>query len=250
MHYRSVAFALLLVFVLPSAAQESVAKGMLVPAVLETTLDAKAKPGKLIVAQVAQDVPMPGNRVLRRATKIFGKVIEAENNNHQTKLVLQFDRIELNGKQVPISTQMRAIASSLDVQEAQEPTSAPNDATNSPNSWTTSQIGGGVVYRGGGPVTNSLNEVVGTPVSGGVPGGVLDSHVTPVCEDSTVSPSVQYALWLFAPDACGAYGFDHELQFINQTQTGARQIVLTFRDGVKLYRGSGILFSISPPATS
>ena len=77
-----------------------------------------------------------------------------------------------------------------------------------PSSWTTQQIGGDVVYRGGGPVTTSWGEPVGKPVSDGVMSRLLAPRREPVLKGVQCTPSEKlHALGLFASTACGVYGF-------------------------------------------
>jgi len=51
----------------------------------------------------------------------------------------RFDAIEISKRNVPITTNLRAVASTMEVEEAQLPQSGPDRGT-SENSWTTVQI--------------------------------------------------------------------------------------------------------------
>ena len=77
---------------------------------------------------------------------------------------------------MPISTDLRAIASHDEVRSAQEPTAGTDRGSIAQWDWTTTQIGGDVVYRGGGPVASGV-ETVGTPVYGEASWGVL-AHIS------------------------------------------------------------------------
>jgi hypothetical protein len=117
---------------------------------------------------------------------------------------IRFDRVEIEGRQVPITTSLRALASPHDVQEAQLPRygSVRGDPA---ASWTTTQIGEDVVYRGGGHVMHH-DKVVGDPVHNGVL-TVLVAVPQPGCR--TASGDRRLALWVFSSSACGIYGFRH-----------------------------------------
>ena len=79
--------------------------------------------------------------------------------------LLRFDTLVVSGRRISITTNLRALASMMEVEEAQFPSSGPIETPE--NAWTTDQIGGEVVYRGGGPVANGLH-VVGEPTPNGV----------------------------------------------------------------------------------
>jgi hypothetical protein len=137
---------------------------------------------------------------------------------------------------IPVVTSLLALASPVEVYHAQlPPYSPPRGET--PANWTTVQIGGDVVYRGGGPVTHD-NEVVGEPVPGGV---LAELHAVPSAGCVTDSGKRRLALWLFSSDACGAYGFDD----LAIAHTGPRspigEIVLSSKNVVKVPSGSGML---------
>ena len=238
--------------------QSTIPSGTVIPVVLPRTIDsAKAKPGQAIVAKVAQDVPFD-TWVLRRNSKVFGKIDRIEHNAGRTTLTLQFDRIQLGQAQVPLKAQLRAVADFLAVGNAEIPVDPLSDWFNSPFSWTTTQVGGDVVYRGGGPVQNAAGEIVGTP-TGGCPGcGVLDtvpSDPGPECAGAIADDRRPQAMWVFSADACGVYGLNGRDYFGLKFQNGSTvardgQILLTARDRVKLPGGSGMLLVVTGTATT
>lgn len=88
------------------------------------------------------------------------------------------------------------------VEQAQLPETGPDRGT-SENAWTTDQIGGEVVYRGGGPVANGLRSV-GEPTANGVLVHVSAKPGTE-CRGEIEGNHQLQAFWVFSSDACGTY---------------------------------------------
>jgi hypothetical protein len=135
------------------------------------------------------------------------------------------------------------MASMMEVADAQVPASGPDRGT-PPEWWTTTQIGGEVVYRGGGPVANGLRPV-GKPTANGVL-----VHLSPVpgtkCRGEVDDNDRLQALWVFSSDVCGAYGYpDLDISHSGRTEP-VGEIVLTSRKGdVHLQSGSGMLLRVN-----
>jgi hypothetical protein len=130
----------------------------------------------------------------------------------------------------------------MEVADAQVPLSGPDRGT-SGASWTTTQIGGEIVYRGGGPVANGLRDV-GIPAANGVlarPSSLPGKR----CADGVGDGGLQ-AFWVFSSDACGVYGFsDLEIAHSGRGEP-VGEIVLTSRSGnVHLQSGSGMLLRVN-----
>lgn len=196
----------------PLYAQEALPAGTVIAIVLDRALDSgKSKPGQRIIARVAQQVPLDGQRVIPVQSKVFGEITVVENALGHARLGLRFDRLELGKTEIAISTKLRALASAMDVDSAKA--SYTNSDANVSGAETTVQIGGlAVVYRAGGTVENERGEVIGKPVHGGVL-GIVTNRTDSQCEGIPVNKSPQ-AIWLFPPDACGVYGF-RNLSFEN-----------------------------------
>jgi hypothetical protein len=221
-------------------AQQVIPNGTIIPVQLNTSLNsAKAKPGQKVTATVMQDVPLPDGKI-PSGSKVVGHVVSAKRAANGTggQLTLRFDSVKTSKQNIPVTTNLRAIASMMEVADAQVPASGPDRGT-PPEWWTTTQVGGEVVYRGGGPVANGLQSV-GVPA----PNGVL-ARVSPVpgtkCSGEVDDDRLQ-ALWVFSSDACGAYGYPD----LDITHSGRNEpvgeIVLTSRNGnVHLQSGSGML---------
>ena len=236
-------------------AQNTIPPGTIIPVVLQNSLDShKNRAGQAIVARVAQDVPFGEKQVIPRRSKILGEITDIESNSGQASLSLRFDRIELRHIQISITTQLRAIADFVSIGNAQMPEVAPTDRFNSPYARTTIQIGGDVVYRGGGPVVSRTGESVGTPTLCVVEAqcGVLDrvpGAPGPKCAGAFADDTRAQAMWVFSADACGVYGLS-DLRFQNgSTISRDGQIVFSADKRVKLHDGTGLLLTVTGTQT-
>lgn len=188
------------------ACAQEIPPGTAFPVWLNSTLDSnKVQAGQAITGMVAQDVPLPSKAKIRAGSHVSGRVVkEGRRSDGSLFIQIRFDRLEVNGRQIPISTSLRALASPHDVQEAQLPKYG-SVRGDSAATWTTTQIGGDDVYRGGGHVMHD-DKVVGDPVKDGVL-SVLVAVPRPGC--GTASGDRRLALWVFSSSACGVYGFRH-----------------------------------------
>ncbi|MGA8867358.1 MAG: hypothetical protein WB510_10345 [Candidatus Sulfotelmatobacter sp.] len=187
-------------------AQTAIPSGTILPLRLNSSLNSrKSKPGQVVTARLMQDVPLPSGERIRAGAKVIGRVREvSRQNGGGTTISLQFDTLQISKRTIPITANLRALASMMEVEEAQLPATGPDRGT-SENSWITQQIGGDIVYRGGGPVANGSG-VVGTPTADGVLVQIVSQPGTKCRGDFDGNDHPQ-ALWLFSSDACGTYGF-------------------------------------------
>jgi hypothetical protein len=128
-------------------------------------------------------------------------------------------------------------------------------------SWsarTTHQVGGDVVYWGGGPVMSRIGPV-GKPLVGADSGVLVRVTANPEgqCRGELDENHDLQALWVFSSDACGVYG----LNGMTIAHAGRAEpvgvIELTSSGGqIKIGSGSGILLRVigfsraSSPANS
>ena len=155
-----------LAFATTVPAARSIPAGTILPVRLNSTVSsANSHPGQVITARVMQNVPQPGGFTIHAAAKVIGHVVSVR-AAFPASISLEFDTLEMRGEKIPITTNLRAIASFVAVEQAQIPDAGPDRGT--PDyAWTTTQIGGETVYRGGGHV-EGINGTVGEPVNGGV----------------------------------------------------------------------------------
>jgi hypothetical protein len=229
-------------------AQETIPAGTIIPVYFLHTIDSqKSKPGQAVVAKVAQDVPLGEKQVIHRNTKVLGRIAQIQTSAGRTTVVLQFDRIQMGHAQIPITTQVRALADAESVDEAQTPTDADDARATSSFARTTVQIGGDAVYRGGGPVQSRTGEIVGTP-TGCIECGVLDrvpGAPGPQCAGAVADDTEPQAMWVFSADACGVYGFSN-LQFQNgSTISRDGQFLLSANRPIKLPSGTALLLTVA-----
>ena len=241
--------ALLLVAAGAAYAVTLVPDSSIIPAQLQTSISSRnAKVGQLIAARVMQDVPLPGDAKIPAGATLLGKIsgVQPASGTDGGSISFRFDTLRLAHENVLLALRLRAIASDQEVRQAQLPRNS--DPIASSNSWTTVQIGGDVVYRGGGPVRNRSG-VVGKPVEGGVLVR-LDSNPARGCRNDGTGERAQ-ALWLFSSDACGTYGLpdvtivpaDH-----NAPADPPSEITLKSAKGnVVLKNGSGLLLRVVNP---
>jgi hypothetical protein len=224
------------------SAQTAIPAGTIFPVALNHSLNSrKVKPGQVITVRVMQDVPLSPGSTIHAGAKVIGRVIEVKPTNAGTgaQISLRFDTLMASRQRIPITTNLRALASWLEVWTAQLPLTGPDRGT-SENAWTTNQIGGEVVYRGGGPVADGLR-AVGVPTYGGVLVH-LSAKLGTKCRGEIEDNNRLQALWVFSSDACGVYGFpDLEIVHAGREDPIGEIILASGKNKINLRAGSGLL---------
>jgi hypothetical protein len=242
-------------------AQTMLPTGTVLPLSLSTSVSARrARPGQKVVARLEQQVPLPSDSI-PSGTKVLGRVTKVSAGNHAPAfLALRFDRLLTAHGEVVVQTSLRAIASYMSVSDAQVPINGPDRGAASPWDWTTRQIGGDIVYRGGGPVVGSGGTVVGRPVWDGVldrvttrPGSRCRGPLPPqrakvgLAGDPGDASQPPQALWLFSSEACGVYGMPGlNIQHAGRTAPQGEIVLTSAKNDLKLPRGTGLLLRIIP----
>jgi hypothetical protein len=230
-------FAALLFLAAIVGAQE-IPAGIALPMTLTSTLHVrKFKSGQPITGRIEQDVPLPSGARIRAGSRVNGRALQAGTNSDGSSYIrIVFDQVRANGRDIPVATSLRALASWWAVQNAGLPTRSPVRGE-SPATWTTVQVGDDVVYRGGGHVMHG-DAVVGDPVHRGV---LAELTSEPESGCATGSGHRRLALWVFASSACGAYGFD-DLNIAHAGNTNPMgEIVLRSNKNLNIRAGSGML---------
>jgi hypothetical protein len=222
-------------------AQNAIPAGTLLAVSLGRGLNVnKLHPGQEIRTRIMQSVP---GTAVHRGAHVLGKILAVDSGaNGSARLEMRFDAIESHGRRIPVRTNVRAIASMLEVEEAQIPEEMSSRGL-TPETWTTQQIGGDQVYRGGGPVTEALTDV-GTPG----PYGVLATprvRTGEPCRAAVNDNNHPQALWLFSADACGVYGISN-LRIVHAGRTApvGTIILSTERGKLNLRGGSALLLRV------
>lgn len=227
-------------------AQIAIPTGTILPIRLSSSLSSrKSKPRQVITGHIMQDVPLGPGAKIPRGALVTGRVITVSraSSGRDAKVSVRFDAIQLGSSTVRVTTDLRALASRLEIESAQLPDTGPDRGT-PPNAFTTVQVGGEVVYRGGGPVARG-ETVVGEPVPGGVLVN-LRAAEGQLCRGATEGDGRPQALWVFSSDACGVYGFP-QVSIAHAGRTDpAGQIVLSSTDArdVTIRAGSGMLLRV------
>jgi hypothetical protein len=223
-----------------ATAQSALPKGTILPIQLEQSLSfRKVHAGQEFHASLMQDIP--GSTVRRRA-RLVGHIITVTGlGRGAAQIAIRFEEIEEHGRRIPITASLRALASWSEVQQAQMPEES-MDRGITPETATTTQIGGEQVYRGGGPVSAGV-EAVGTPV----PYGVL-ARPRPnrgLGCGGVVGDDRPQALWLFSTDACGVYGLP-QLKIVHAGRSDPVGTIVLKADSAKLKLpvGSGLLLRV------
>jgi hypothetical protein len=221
---------------LPSmlSAQGVLPAGSVLPLRLQTALKTgRIKSGDVIRARVMQNIP---GSDIHQGSVVLGHVLQVSPD----RIELRFETLLANGRRIPLKADLRALASAMEVEEAQLPESGPDEAT-PPSEWTTRQIGGEEVYRGGGPVARGIT-IVGEPTLNGVR-GVLNSN--PPCRADLEGNSNPQALWLFSTDACGVYGYPGlSIEEAGRTSPVGNIVLLSTTGKLNITSGSGLLLRI------
>jgi hypothetical protein len=214
---------------------------------LSSTLDAKKdKPGETIEGKTMQEVSLSSGGTIKRRSRVVGHVV-AVNKAGGSRIVVQFDRLEDEGREVSLSVSLRALASMESVSQAQNPLNADSTYLGA-DSWTTRQVGGDIVNRGRGLV-GSDSGIVGKWTGSGVWGKLMpapDRGCPP-----TDGNDQEQALWVFSTSACGVYD-SRALKLTHAGRTNpAGQIVLESQQDLRLRGGSGwlLLVNASTPQT-
>jgi len=221
--------------------------GTILPVRLGSLSSEKMRKGEIIRARIMQDVPLENGAKLRAGSSVLGRVIDVHPaaSGQKAALAIRFDTVLQGNERIPVVTNLRAFASTLEVEFAQVPTIGPGESD--VFDWLpTTQVGGEVVYGKGGVVTNG-DRVVGHSVNNGVLAQVDPKEGTR-CYGSVENDRLQ-AFWVFSSDACGTYGFPWlVISHTGQTDPQGEIVLVSERGPVKIRSGSGMLLRVELPA--
>src|ERR1700688_758129 len=236
----------------PDKGSYTIPPGTILPARLNLTISsAKSKPGQISTGRIMQDVPLSSGIRIKEGSKVVGNIVELTHasSGRPPTISLRFDKLISGHQEIPITTNLRAIAGFMRINEAQTPPIGPGESD--VYRWlTTVQVGGDIVYGEGGPVTthNDSNDVVGKAVTGGVLAQVRANEATK-CRGATDGNEAPQALWVFSSDACGTYGLEH-VRIVSAGRTGATGVIVFSSDkgDVKIPGGAGMLLRVNKTA--
>ena len=221
---------------------EPIPAGTILPVRLNTALRSdKIGSGTTIIATVMQDVALGKGETLRKGSKITGHVVEAitpGKGSDESKISFQFDQLQLRSQTIPLSTTLRAVASTSAVLAATPELTSPDYADNQ------IQIGGDQIsYGEDGPVMVG-SQIVGKYTSQGVLANVNQDSGTP--SGGTIEDNARpQAFWLFSVNARGAYGFrDLTILQSGRTEPIGEVTLASNRKAVKVEKGSAMLLRV------
>lgn len=234
---------------LPAFGQNLFPPGTIIPVQLNNSISSKkAKAGQTFTARVMQDVPLPDRGKIRAGARVVGHVVSVSppSSTSGARITLKIDSLVVSHRTIPLRASLRALASPLDVEDAQVPDMGADRGT-FPDSYVTTQIGGDVVYRGGGHVERD-GLVVGEPAPGGVLAPV-SSNPEGQCRGDVAGNDAPQALWVFSADACGVYGYN-EVEIVDAGRNNPEgTIALAAKHGeLNIRSGSGLLLRVNPAA--
>jgi len=232
----------------PDKNNYAIPPGTILPVRLNLTISsAKSKPGQVVTARIMQDVPWSSEIRIKEGSKVVGNIVEVTpaSAGKPATISLRFDKLVSGHQEIPITTNLRAIAGFMRINEALTPPIGPGESD--VYRWlTTVQVGGDIVYGEGGPVTthNDSNDVVGKAVTGGVLAQVRANEAAK-CRGATDGNEAPQALWVFSSDACGTYGLEH-ISIVGAGRSGATGVIVFSSDkaNVKIPGGAGMLLRV------
>lgn len=223
----------------------SIPAGTVIPVALHGSLSTKkSTPGQVVKARVMQDIPLGEGDKVRAGAYVRGKVIAVTPaaSGSGASITFEFTELVTSRGAEPITTNLRALASIVEVNSARIPQYDDRGSSSYVN--TTWQIGGETVYRGGGHVMDGKT-IVGEPVGDeGVLGRVRASS-DGNCGGTEENNRLQ-ALWLFSSDACGVYGYRHvKIERTGRTSPLGEITLKAERGDINIRGGSGMLLRVN-----
>jgi hypothetical protein len=234
-----------LIWTAVAVGQSAIPPGTVLPVALTSSLNSrKSAPGKVVTARIMQDVPLAGGSKIKAGARVIGHLVSVRpaTNGQAAQMAMQFDRVKFDKADVAIRANLRALASLMEVEDTQVPTTGPDRGT--PSTWITRNlVGGEVAYGAGGPVVRGTDSVgialvdgVLVPVSANVHAG---------CRDEISDNHQRQALWVFSSDACGIYGYpDVRIAHSGRTEPYG-EIQLTSPKDFVIRGGSGMLLRVN-----
>jgi hypothetical protein len=231
-----------------SAAQAKVPTGTALPVRFVRSVDAKkARPGDRVTAKTLQVVILPGGQRLPKGTLLVGHVVDAQPyhfnpdpyaRQESSSISIHFDQIINGDLTLPVNLSVRALANTFESQWAPRPHY--QDETD--GAGTMILIGGDEFSPFDKTVRDDGGDVIAYNRKDGLFARLLPSHDAALkTRLNCSSTSTEQSVAIFAPDACGLYGFG-SVSMPHAGRSGSGTFTLVSRGrSIKLYAGSTAL---------
>src|SRR3974390_656632 len=222
-----------------SARGQNIPPGTAVPIQIKTGLNAEADSGgEKNGGRVMQDVPLPNGGKIKEKSSITGHIVRVTKPGPSgSSMFVSFDAIENDGHETHITASLLAVASYVDISEAQSPIN-PTSNMDSTSQWTTRQVGGDVVRRGWGKA-GSPGGVMGKWIKGTAVVIRLTPDPKAGCPGGGPGYEIEQAVWVFSSAACGTYGLSDLTIAHSGATSPVGQIELKSRKNLVIRSGSG-----------
>lgn len=231
-----------------AAAPSSIPPGTTLPIRFSHPVDAKkVHQGDLVIARTMQVVALPDGQQLPKGAVVKGHVVAvrpyggraANAESKASLLTIHFDQIETLSETIPVNLFVRALANSLDSEDASTPHGI--DETDHPGNMIL--IGGGEFSPLDKVIRDNGGDVIGYNRKDGVFAKLLPSmDMTPGSNYRCEGTSVEQSIAIFAPTACGLYGFGDDITMTEAGKSGGGSLTLRSNgSSVKLYAGTTAL---------
>jgi hypothetical protein len=204
------------------------------------TVDAsKVRPDGTVAAKTLQAVVLPDGESLPKGSLVIGHVVNARPFQFDTtpyahqqpsEISIHFDRIESGSLSVPVNLSVRALAKTIESEEAARP-----HYLDEMDAVGTMEMIGGYEYT---PLDKMIQDENGDAIGYIRKQGVF-ARLLPAgsCDGTDTEQSVA----IFSPTACGLYGFT-DLRMPHSGRRGSGTFTLASpRRSVRLYAGSTAL---------
>jgi hypothetical protein len=247
---KQLLFVTLIAFSMQLFAQDKIPVGTILPVQLNSSPRSdKARAGQRIYGRIMQNVPLPGGHKIHAGSKVIGHIVSVKEGRtgQQAEITLCFDTLEFGHQTFQVSTNLRALASLMDVEDAQVPPTGSDRGT--PWVWRTRNLIGDEVAYGEGPVTHGT-DIVGQALADGVLIPVRP-NATAGCRGEIADNVKAQALWVFSSDACGLYDLPNlSLKHAGRTDPVGQITFHSDKGTVKVRAGSGMLLRVNGIAPS
>src|SRR3984885_6237037 len=226
------------------AQSQALPQSTAIPVRFEHYVDTKkAKAGDAVTAKTIQVVVLPDGRSIAKGSVVVGHVVTVEafhfdqtpyTHQQPSMLSIHFDKLQTGDASIPVNLSVRAIASTIDSEEA----SRPHYLDETDSVGTITLIGGAEFTPFDKLIQSGDGDAIGYNRKNGVFARLIASGH---CGGSDAEQSVA----IYSPDACGTYGFAGDY-LANSGQDGTGTFTLAVRGrSVKLYAGSTALLQVN-----